>query len=396
MNPEQPDPRLPSPRRLIQLLEEAGWRQVSGRGDQYLRLAPQGQELDPRRQSLLVPLNPEAPDFPELMREAVDALQRLPGDSTASTLLSRLTTSPTDQFAFAKETSAPRGWIQWDQGESLIASARGILIAGAKTAREHLTYFGNRYGQFANRFLDEVMMGQTAVSSYVIRAYVPVDRPIPIRSGRDAADGVHFVGLDTVSSREVSQTVIQTLASTVEAIDHFRQFNSMSAFTSPKLALSYEAVTAVRKIATDAEYANITVSWEPSEGGVAAIDHEFTFTAGNVAVLERAAGELIQTEPPRRVSAVGTVHLLSRSEAGGPGTVGMTTLSGEPANKLRVRLSEEDYHRALSAHDQGHIVHVTGDLEREGNLAWLYHAHVSGVVEPQSIKSASQEDDSLF
>lgn len=119
MNPQQPDPRLPSPRRLIQLLEEAGWRQVSGRGDQYLRLAPQGQELDPRRQSLLVPLNPEAPDFPELMREAVDALQRLPGDSTASTLLSRLTTSPTDQFAFAKETSAPRGWIQWDQGHAV-------------------------------------------------------------------------------------------------------------------------------------------------------------------------------------------------------------------------------------------------------------------------------------
>lgn len=390
MTSQQPDRALPSPRRLIQLLEEAGWQQVSGRGDHYRRFAPQSDELGPRRRSLLVPLEPEAPDFPELMQEAVDALRRLPSDSAAFTLLSRLTTSPTDQFAFAKETAAPKGWIQWDEGESLIASARGLLAAAAKTAREHRTYFGNRHGQFANRFLDEVMMGQTDVSSYVVRAYVPVNRGIPIRGGKEAKEGAHFVGQDVVSSREVSQTVAQTLTSTIEAIDHFKQSNSLSAFKSPELALSYEAVTAVKRIAANADYANITVTWEPDFADVNSYEQEFTFTASNVPVLDKAANELIQTEPPRRVSAVGTVHLLSRSESGGPGVIGITTLSGEPAKKLRVHLSEEDYHRALSAHDQGNIVHVSGDLEREGNLSWLYRAQVTGVTEPQ-IDQPTQE-----
>lgn len=379
----QSESALPSPRRLVHLLREAGWKQIGGRANAYLRFAPPNEERHPRGSSLLVPLQEEAPDFPELMQEAVRALRDFPNDSAVYTLLSRLTTSPTDQFAFAKETAAPKGWIRWDEGESLISSARGLLVAGAKTARKRLTYFGNRYGQFANRFLDEVMMGQTEVGSYVVRAYVPVDRAIPVRGGKDAEGGVHFIGQDAVASREVSQTLVHSLASTVEAISHFRESNSLSAFTDPELGLSYEVVTAVKRIAADSDYANISVAWEPDLGDSVSSEQEFTFTAEHVPVLERAANELVQPETPRRVSAVGTVHLLSRLEAGGPGVVGVTTISGNPAHKIRVHLSEEDYHRAVNAHDKGHIVHVQGDLEREGNLSWLYHAQITGVTEPE-------------
>lgn len=382
MTSQQPDSALPSPQRLTQWLRESGWETVSGRGDLYLRFVPPRSELGPNRKSLLVPLDEEAPDFAELMKDAVDALRVLPSGSAVSTLLSRLTTSPTDQFAFAKETVAPQGWIRWDEGESLIASARGLLVAGAKTAREQLTYFGNRHGQFATRFLDEVMMGQTEVGSYVVHAYIPVDRAIPIRSSKGAEEGMHFIGQDAVASREVSQTVVRNLTSTIEAIGHYRETNSLSAFTAPELALSYEAVMAVKSIAENSDYASITVSWEPGPTDMVGHEQEFIFTATQVPVLERAANELAQPEPRRKVTAIGTVHLLSRPDARGPGVVGITTLSGEPARKLRVRLSEEDYHSAINAHDQGHIVHVQGDLEKEGNLSWLYHAQVSSVSEP--------------
>lgn len=380
MTSQQPDPALPSPRRLVQLLRESGWEQISSRGSLYLRFMPPADELGPRRRSLVVPLEAEAPDYVEVMRDAVEALRHLPSDSAAFTLLSRLTADPTDQFSFAKETAAPKGWIQWDQGESLVASARGLLIAGAKRARERLTYYGNKYGQFANRFLDEVMMGQTEVGSYVVRAYVPVDRPIPLRASKEAEEGVHFIGQDALASRDVSETVAQTLSATMEAIDHYRTSNSLSAFRSPELGLSYESVTAVKRIAADADYANITVTWEQTDASLHDQEQEFTFNASAVPVLERAANELVRPEPKRKASAIGTVHLLSRSDAGGPGVVGITTLDGRPAKKLRVRLDPEDYHRALNAHDEGSIVHVTGDYEREGNLSWLYDAEITRIV----------------
>lgn len=392
MTSQQPDSALPSPRRLIQLLKDSGWEQISGRGESYVRFVPPADELGPRRTSLLVPLEEDAPDFPELMTDAVQALRHLPSESAAFTLISRLTALPTDQFAFAKETSAPKGWIRWEEGEALVSSARALLIAGAKSTRERLAYFGNRYGQFANRFLDEVMMGQTEVGSYVVRAYVPVDRPIPTHGGSNAEGVEHLFGQDAVASRDVSQAVVRALASTTEAIAHFREFNNLSAFLAPELGLSYEVVTAVKRIAENSAQASVSVSWERGSDQLDSNEREFVFTADHVPVLERAANELVQPEPRQNVSAIGTVHLLSRSEAGGPGVIGITTLSGRPAKKVRVHLSEEDYHRAINAHDHGHIVHVQGDLEKEGNLSWLYHGQVTGVTEPEPIVPRSEHE----
>ena len=242
-------------------------------------------------------------------------------------------------------------------------------------------------------------MGQTEVSSYVVRAYVPVDRAIPIRGGKEANEGGLFIGGDAVAAREVSQTVASTLDAALEAIAHYRENNSLSAFTSPELGLSYESVTAIKTIAANADYANITITWEgddffPGHG----YEQQFNFTSAAVPVLERAANELVKPEPTRKAVATGTVHLLSRSDAGGPGVIGLTTLSGHPANKVRVHLDEADYHRALTAHDQGAVVSVTGNLEREGNLSWLYQATISQINVPSAPDAARGEDpnDLLF
>lgn len=387
--------------RLVRLLEEAHWIRTGGRERLYVRYAPPETAYPGReqssleadaasaevrrtlstRRSVVVPLDPGAPDYSELLSDAVDTLRRLPSPSTGYTWLSRLTATPTDQFSFAKETQAPKGWIQWDEGESLISAARSVLVAGAKAAREQLTYFGNKHGQFANRFLDEVMMGQTAVGSYVVRAYVPTDSAIPLRGSKEALEGLHFSGVDAMHSREVSEAVVTTLSHTVEALDHYRSSGSLSAFTDSELGLSYEALSAVKQLAENSDAANIVVSWDAEHGERPSSETEFVFVASQVPVLERAANALVAPQPQRDVSAEGTVHLLSRDDVSGPGVVGVTTLSGTPANKLRVHLSSEDYHRALGAHDRGSIIRVAGNLEREGNLSYLYQARITGVSE---------------
>lgn len=386
--------------RLVRMLEEAHWIRTGGREGLYVRYAPpeaaelarqssseahgngpETHETPLIRQTIIVPLDPSAPDYRELLVDAVDTLRRLLGPSARHTWLSRLTASPTDQLSFAKETQAPKGWIQWDEGESLISAARSVLVAGAKSARERLTYFGNKHGQFANRFLDEVMMGQTAVGSYVVRAYVPTDSVIPLRGSKEAVEGLHFPGVDAINSREVSEAVVTTLSHTVEALDHHRNSASLSAFTDSDLGLSYEAVSAVKQLAENSDAANIVVSWDAEHGEGQPNDARFTFDASQAPVLERAANALVAPRPQHEVSAEGAVHLLSRDEAGGPGVVGVTTLNGTPANKLRVHLDSEDYHRALRAHDRGSVVRVVGNLERQGNLSYLYKARITGVSE---------------
>lgn len=374
-----PAPDQISPIRLIQLLESDGWERTGGREGLYRRLKPPRAGLV-ATSSLVVPLDDSAPDFLSLMEEAVRSLAASPDVELRLGILRRLTATPADEFRFSKETGAPSGWIDWTGGEDLVRSARGLLASGAKTSRERMRYFGNRHGQFANRFMGEVLMGQTDVGSYVVRAYVPADSAIPIRGGVAASEGAHFEGIDVISTREVSRTIVQTLEATTEALEHFREHNSLSAFVDPGLGISYETVSALQLLAVDAEEAAIQVAWDPSGPRGEGDPVSFTFKASDAPVLERAANRLVEPEPQREVAASGTVHLLSRVESAGPGVIGLTTIDG-PTRKLRVRLDEDDYHRALQAHDEGRGVTVVGDLEREGNISWLYHARIVTVTD---------------
>lgn len=382
-----------NPGRLARLLDEAHWQSVSGRNGLYRRFRPPEGPGTGDPPSILVPLDTTAPDYPELMMQALSALRELPGTGPDSGLLTRLLASPTDEFSFEKDTLAPRGWIQWDDGMSLYNAARALLVSGAKTTRERRKYFGNRYGQFANRFLGEVMMGQTAIASYVVRAYVPSDVQVPVKNTSDEQVAHHFEGVDVVAGRTVSKQVVGTLQAAQEAVQHYRSTQSLSAFSAPDVPLSYEAVVALEHIAQDATESAIHISWEPSSSGTEQNAWEFTFTPESAGVFKKAATTLVQTEPQRRVTTSGFVHLLSRSEADAPGVVGITTVDGVPAKKVRVRLEPDDYHRAITAHDEGRAISVTGDLEREGNLSWLYRAAITQVGEPHETLSSIDEGD---
>lgn len=385
-----------SPSRLIKVLTQADWEQVGGRAGIYHRYAARGSVDTQRGPTIVVPLDRTAPDYPALIASAVADLERARGDKQGSEILARLLTTSTDEVSFVKETAAPRGWIRWDDGMDLYTAARKFLAASAKRTRQRSAYYGNRYGVFANRFLDEVMMGQTAISSFVVRAYVPAEVQVPLHSGRDEERPALFG--DAVAGREISEALVDTLAAATEALDHYRSQKSLAGFTDPQDPISYEAVQALRTIASGADDSRVRVTWENGDPDQPAADWDFVFTPAAVPVLERAATALIQPVAKPETRASGVVHLLTRAEAEGPGVIGITTISGKPANKLRVRLDDDDYHRAINAHDQDEIVHVVGTLEREGNLSWLYDARIAAVtgVPPPTTLSSQATQPPLF
>lgn len=369
-----------SPTRLAKVLAQADWEQVGERMGIYRRYAARGSSDVLRRRTILVPLDRAAPDYRLLIANAISDLESARGDEPGSEILARLLTTTTDEISFAKDTPAPRGWIRWDDGMELFAAARKFLSASAKRTRARSTYYGNRYGTFANRFLDEVMMGQTAISSFVVRAYIPADQLVPVHGTRDHERPALFG--DGVSGREISESLVETLVATTEAIDHYRAQKSIAGFTDPDEPISYEAVEALRTIAGGSDDSAVRVTWEQDNADAPAARWEFDFTPAVLPILERAASALIQPVAKPETQATGVVHLLTRADAGAPGVIGITTTSGQPANKLRVRLSDDDYHRAINAHDQDQIVHVVGTLEREGNLSWLYDARITRITSP--------------
>jgi hypothetical protein len=295
-------------------------------------------------------------------------------------VLPRLTAAVADALRFRKETAAPSGLIPWRQGQELIEAARGALAAGAKAFMSPARQFSNRYGAFANRYLDTILMGQTAPGSYVVTAFVPTDVYVPLHNKE--VEGFGLPGVDVATGREVTDVLARALEATVEAIGHYRSTASLAAFQAGvSQGISFELAEAVRQLASDSDGADIKIEWErPVEATLAGEsvtnNVTFEFEPGDAPILERAKAQLHVNIAPERQSITGRVHLLTRKDAGGPGVVGID----DGQRKYRVRLeSSQEYHRAVQAHDAEDLVTVSGEVSREGNLTWLYDARLVGV-----------------
>ena len=372
--PLQPHVPLNS-HRWIEVLMRNGWEIVGSREHSYVRLAGQA-DLGTTPPSVVIPLNRGAEDFGLLMTAAFDTIRKL-GDSTWMRLVETLLSlDPVDTFQFRKDTSTPKGLIPWEDGVELIDSARRALIAGAKAYREPSRYYANRFGQFAGRYLDQILMGQSSTGSYIVNALVPVETKIPIR--KTAENTLGLKDFDYARGRDVTNSVVRALTAATEALSHYKLSGSMSGFDEQvNSGVSYELVVALRDVARGAVESDITIELahvDQMPSSAPTVDaYSFEFSGSDVRVLEQASTQLSVPPPSKQLRVKGRVHLLTRKEADGPGVVGID----DGKYRYRVRFgSDEEYHQAVLAHYRDRNIVVEGDLSREGNLRWLYNAQL--------------------
>ncbi|WP_152646231.1 hypothetical protein [Streptacidiphilus albus] len=304
----------------------------------------------------------------------------------------RLFTDPSDEFKFRKESSAPSGLITWREGERLISSARRTLVAGAKSYMAPVRHFGNRFGQFANRYLDSVLMGQTEPGSYIVTALAPSAATVPLHKPSEASPELQ--GVAGAYSREVSLSVVKALEATVEALEHFRESGSLSGFDAGvDQGISYEMAKALLGIAEGSDGADVTVEWDTSVvGGDLLTPVRYEFRGSDAPVLDTVANRLARSETSESISVIGRVHLLSKKEADSPGVFGLDSLGKGKPRKYRIRLADSDeYHEAIQAHEESLAIQVSGRLEKEGNLSWIYDAIIVRILGPVEAVEASEQ-----
>ncbi|MCB5177788.1 hypothetical protein [Streptomyces antimicrobicus] len=344
---------------------------------------------------MIIPLDAAAPDYQHLMSHALTQLAQR-RDFWSRSLYPRLAVSASDEFRFQKESKAPSGLIAWRHGERLVESARRTFLAGAKYYIGPGRHFVNRHGRFATRYLDQILMGQTAVGSYVITALAPSDASIELKQAFDGAARLPDVGVARV--RSVNEAVVHAVGATVEALDHYRSSGSLAGFEQGVIGgVSYEMTNAILGITSNADEALIAVEWDQGQARPEGVESEFFFNAEDVAPLAQAAAKLAEDESSTHFSVTGRVHLLAKKTAGSPGVFGIDSLQSQGPRKVRVRLADdEDYHEAVRAHEEDLAILVAGRLEKEGNLSWLYDATVVRTLGsldefPTSRRSAPQE-----
>ena len=362
------------PHRLLTLMRGTGWHDVGHRPNSYTRLQ-RTSEASHQGTSVIVPLDRDANDFSILMTAALETIRRMWPTTWQRSIEPFLGLEAADVFNFRKETTAPRGLIAWNEGRDLIESARMTLVAGAKFYLEPSRHFSNRFGQFANRYVDQILMGQSGTGSYIVTAVAPAEAQVPIGKSVESMKGKR--GIHAARAREVTASVIRALEATTDAIDHYKSSGSMTGFMDQvESGISYELVVALRDIARGADQSDITVRLAPLDQTLLDDEpstYDFGLSGGDTGVLERASVQLSAETETERVIVEGRVHLLTKKEAAGPGVVGVD----DGAQRYRVRLgSDEEYHEAVMAHDEDRTITVEGELSREGTLKWLYGARL--------------------
>lgn len=365
MNAKEPD--VPNKVPLMYLtLAALGWHRVTLNEGLFEVWAPLGEDSE-----LILPLDPTKEDFKRLMDRLEWSLRQRYGkqyeeirQSAEAKALGRL-----DEVLWKRETASPPGMIEWPRGTELFESARLQMVAAAKATREKRSYFGNSGSFVAKRFLQGSYMGQTSVGSYVVSAYTPSSGRYFL-SKADERDGLENKQVipAIVTGRDILTTLVKAVQGMRDAVDEFEHAAEEGVFleTVP-LGGSFELAKALSEMVNSSDAA-VAITLDP--GTDAANRVEVEFSSAEAGVLDRAANILASEPEPQDVTIVGSVTLLSREA--GDRLIRISVISGTVARKVRVHLTPEQYEIAIQAHKGEQQLQVSGRLEREGNIHWLY------------------------
>lgn len=356
---------------LTSLLEHYGWFYAEG----VPGLFAVWQDRDGNGQ-VLIPLDDARPDFDRLLGAAQEEILRRfgPDAQKFKDLIDLSAAAALDQTKWEKETTVEAGLIPWAEGEALYASARAMLAASAKSTREVRMYHGNASAHIAKRFLEGCFMGQTAIGSFVITAHTPVEARFHASRRSEEVFGLMPRSSETYSGRDIMETFERSLSLVRNGLDEYRRKPTTEIFVDavPE-GLSYEFVRALGEVTRGGEVA-VRVDSFAAVDDVARRKPEYVFNASEAPVLEQVAVRFAQPPQSAQVTLEGEVVLLSRESRANIRVIRLIVESGANIKKARVRLTAEQYEKALFAHSNDYRLRVSGRLEREGNVFWLYDA----------------------
>lgn len=350
--------------------------------------------LENSEQEVLIPVDPSRGDFAALLRRAEEYLLMQygrPAQDVLTTIQMRFR-AVLDSLQWRRASVLDGGIIGWPQGEELYGAARAQLAASAKSAQTNRPYHGHSGAYLAKRYLESALMGQTQIGSFVITALSPANqRFYPSKSLEERAQepGGTF-DVRSLSGRLIVDTFERAIRGLRSALDDYKRAPNINVFRDVvDEGVSFEFTRALSVITGGSE-AEVVISRVEAHRQSVETDVKIAFTPPESSILNTAAIELSAGREPEDVTLVGDVTLLSREGNGTENLIRLNVYQGADVRKARVRLSPEQYEIALEAHRREEPLHVSGRLEKEGQLFWLYSPTDVAIVTEEAVGSRSE------
>jgi hypothetical protein len=271
------------------------------------------------------------------------------------------------------------GTIPINDGVLLIAKAKDLLSAAARSLYAKRKQFTRGAPKEAKEYLETLLLGQTEVGSYVVNVIAPM---------QEVAVAVEPEMVTTIPlAQAITSSLVTGLSALEKATATYEERGDLCAFDEAVLAgASSNMCDALLGFSGEKHNRTfeITVTAAPSplfENKPA----KFVFDGKCVEVLEKATGYYKGDYilPERRLT--GYITKLSRPKDETSGTITLDSIVGDVERKVKVELTGDDYHQAVVAHDNSKIVRVEGDVHIKSKSAQLLNPKNFGVIEIEDL-----------
>ncbi|MDP3949090.1 hypothetical protein [Microbacterium sp.] len=371
-------------RLLRHALRQLGWLPAGTFRDQVEYWEPANDNLRGPIHEVILPIGEQRSDSDSLTSKAAAALQGEYGQEFLHTLkmVELMISKQLDEVLLRRATSDGLGLISWDDGNSMVSGARGLLSAAAKATSRRRRRFANTEAPIADAFLRQCLMGQTKVGSYVVTALTPTYGKFSTSASADEKAKSMAPAFD---GRTITGTLQTALGAVTAALEESRGSDSVEAFDAHvEDGISLELVRSLVQIVGEVE-SSVTLHYNEVETldvpGNDRTGQVFEFTPPDAVVLVRAARYLAEAPEPKVAALTGEVVDLKKWSARPERSIQLLAKVDGTPRVVTVALTVEQYDKALEAHRLETKLSVTGELE--------IRARGSAIVEATYVKVES-------
>ncbi len=320
---------------------------------------------------------PYVKDFRQRIRDALSAIASFENRAPADVLsdVKRLFANVIAIRVIAEDTDG--GTIPINDGVLLIAKAKDLLSAAARSLYAKRKQFTRGAPKEAKEYLETLLLGQTEVGSYVVNVIAPV-QAVPVQ--RELATAIPL-------AQAITASLVAGLGALEKASTTYEEHGDLGVFDEAVLAgASSNMCDALLGFSGEKHNRAFEITVTAASSPLFETKpSKFVFGGKHVGVLEKATsyykGDYVL---PQR-TLFGHITKLSRPRDETSRTITIDAQVGDVERKVQVELSGDEYHMAVIAHDESKMVRVDGDVHVKSKSAQLLNPSNFGVIEPDDL-----------
>ena len=247
---------------------------------------------------------------------------------------------------------------------------RNMLLAAACSALEPKKVYGPRKFDEASNYVDKVRMGQTEHGSFVFTFLSPIT-PKSENISKDLAGEIPEVD---PFERMTTKTLLKGIIATKNATSALSK-GKMPIKDAEQYGVSANLCDAISNITEKAKTTEFSMTWAKNRPvtnfhtpNAVSFNQDEAKIIANWADTFRKSESYSDSETISRERITGWVYQLQQKDRQDEeGTIHITTtIEGQP-KKLKVRLSEQDYAKAVQAHGGRNLISIEADVSRTEN-----------------------------